>query len=88
MLHSYLTFPNRQPFVDGKFASGLECRTSHSVRDFRPFSSTSLSLLFHTSRSSFDGAVPIIPGCVNPGKRTPDICIHCKAVTIYYIIIP
>uniref|UniRef100_A0A7C9FLD6 Uncharacterized protein n=1 Tax=Opuntia streptacantha TaxID=393608 RepID=A0A7C9FLD6_OPUST len=66
-----VTFPSRQPLGEGKFASGLEWRTSQSFRDWRPFSSTSLSLSFHISSSCFDGAVPIIPGWVKPGKRTP-----------------
>ena len=66
-----ITFPRRQPFVNGKFAKGRECKTSHSLKDLIPFSSTSLSLSFHMFRSSVDGAVPITPGCVKPGNRTP-----------------
>ena len=75
----YTTFPKWQPLVDGRFANGRECKTSHSLRDLWPFSSTSLSLSFHIFRSSIDGAVPIIPGWVKPGNLTPAMRIKlCK----------
>lgn len=82
------TFPRWQPFVDGRFASGLECKTSHSFRCLSPVSSTSLSLSFHMLRSSLDGAVPTIPGWVRPGNRTPDVKKEKQnhAITIYRLL--
>lgn len=56
------TFPRRHPLADGKFASGLECRTSQSLSVSRPFSRSALSLSYHISSNSFDGAVPTTPG--------------------------
>ncbi|WVZ25041.1 hypothetical protein V8G54_003585 [Vigna mungo] len=72
-LEPFSIFPRRQPFVVGKFAKGRVCKTSQSLKDLTPFCSISLSLSFHMLRSSIDGAVPIIPGCVKPGNRTPGI---------------
>lgn len=68
---SLRTFPRTHPLVDGRFANGREWRTSHNFRDLWPFSSRSLSLSFHIFKSSIDGAVPMIPGWVKPGNRTP-----------------
>lgn len=73
-----------QPFVDGRLASGRWCTTSHSFRDLAPFSSTSLSLLFHMFKSSIDGAVPTIPGCVKPGNLTP--IMHIKSMQAAEVI--
>lgn len=70
------TSPRTHPFVDGRFANGLECKTSHNLSVSRPFSSSSLSLLFHMLSNSIEGAVPTIPGCVKPGNLTP-ACVDC-----------
>lgn len=67
------TLPSWHPFVEGRFASGLVCKTSHNFSDLWPVSSSSLSLWFHILRSSAEGAVPIMPGWVKPGNRTPVI---------------
>lgn len=67
-----------QPLVVGRFANGRECKTSHSLSVWSPFSSSSLSLSFHMLSSSNDGAVPMIPGWVKPGNRTPAMHIICE----------
>lgn len=74
----YHTFPRTQPLVVGRFANGRECKTSHSLNVWSPFSSSSLSLSFHMLSSSNDGAVPMIPGWVKPGNRTPAMHMICE----------
>jgi len=86
-----ITFPRRQLFVVGKFAKGRVCKTSQSLKDSTPFSSISLSLSFQMFRSSIDGAVPIIPGCVKPGNRTPFqhkqiMLVAISEISMYHVL--
>ncbi len=66
-----ITFPSRAPFAPGRSARGLVCKCLPRVTDFSPSSTSAFSRAFQMSSNSFDGAVPIRPGWMRPGKRTP-----------------
>ena len=67
------SFPSIAPLGLGKQASGRVAMCLTSVFSLSvPSSATSAaSRSFHISRSSCDGAVPMSPGWIRPGKRTP-----------------
>ncbi len=66
-----ITFPSRAPFAPGRSARGLVCKCLPRVTDFSPSSTSAFSRAFQMSSNSLDGAVPIRPGWMRPGKRTP-----------------
>eukprot|EP00960_Hanusia_phi_P030722 748807-Hanusia_phi.AAC.5 len=69
--------PRHAPLGSGKQARGRVCRQPQRVVALSPPSTSFLSLSFQMARSSCDGAVPMRPGWISPGKRTPGMCRLC-----------
>lgn len=61
---------------------GRVCRIPPRVTAFSPSSTSFFSLSFQMSSSSWLGAVPISPGWINPGNRTP-AQVTCPYLSLY-----